>query len=158
MSQIPWIELIISAILGAVCSYFLPKIIFSFKIKNKSNLSGNWKAKWQPQSKDFEDWVTEDMNIRYRLDVLIFVNSNNSKGYEYKCKGKMLRNNYILGEWASTKHGATAAGGFILTLSPQGNFIYGYMTGPNNQGIIKSSKFILGRTDEDVVLGEKQLQ
>jgi hypothetical protein len=150
-------ETILGALLGAIFSYYLPKLIAWGNLRQRHNFSGEWLSTWEPKSEGRPEWVSEKMTIGRKLDVVELTNYENEYGYNYKCKGKLILGKHITGEWASTNNNAHSSGAFILTITPQGNCMYGQIVGPNDEGIVNAGKFVLGKTAEDIEFGKAML-
>lgn len=74
--------------------------------------------------------VTEELDIRVAKGRFCLNNADSSHGYNYTAWGHIAAKLYLVGDWESIRPGANAHGAFILTISAQGNSMYGYWVGP----------------------------
>jgi hypothetical protein len=125
--------------------------------RNK-HVTGEWLSSWQPKNDTSGKWVSEHMTITPTFGKLRFMNHDNALDYVWEGVGHIKYKKHILGEWMSVKPGAHSKGTFMLTMSPQGNFMFGEIVGPNDNDITKSAPFVLGRSDADVQAAKRWLQ
>ncbi len=114
---------------------------------------GSWVHGSQPGSRipDRDStWVEETVEASLRLNKLRLSNANNSAGYEWSATCSLVDTKYLLGTWVSDKTDAHSSGTVSLVISPQGNYMFGNFSGPNDRGNLMSGGFALGRTNEDV--------
>ena len=149
---------IIGALLGVVFSYIVPAIFDYIKYSKNKNVIGEWNSLWQPKNNVSGDYVKEKITISSSFGKFKFTNSENDLGYSWEGIGYIKYEKHIFGKWKSTKQGAHSKGAFLLSISPQGNFMFGEIVGPNDSGAIKNSPFILGRTDNDISLAKEWLE
>jgi hypothetical protein len=138
------------AAMGAMMGYLLPALIDYFRYRDARTILGEWHSSWAPENTHNKDWVEERVVISPRLGKLRLRNRQNSAGYEYEAEGKIVLRKHVVGVWRSIRPGATSAGIFSLTVSPQGDFMFGHFVGPNDSGHLSMGEFILGRTLKDV--------
>lgn len=154
----PLIRPLYGAFLGAVLSYYLPRVIAWNKLRKRPGFSGEWQSTWEPKSIEKPEWVSEKMVVKRQFDAIQMTNFDNSFGYNYACEGKLVKGKHLTGKWYSTNDTAHADGAFILTITPQGNCMYGQIVGPNDEGDVNAGKFILGKTEKDIEFGKKMLE
>ena len=121
-----------------------------------------WRCEWEPESLHKPEWTKEEIVIRRFFNKLIIRNSKNDCGYCYRgeamlARGERLDGKYLLGTWFDLKEGATAAGVFMLTIEHRGNFLFGYIVGPNDEGPVLYGKYVVGRTEEDILAAKRLL-
>jgi hypothetical protein len=84
---------------------------------------------------------------------------NSSEGYNYTAIGRLIQNNYIIGDWESIRPGANAYGCFMLTISAQGDSMYGYWVGNDKAGARRYGRWVIAQTqlaiDETKILLEQ---
>ncbi len=78
--------------------------------------------------------VTEEMTVWSSGDVIYFVTKTSSHDDNYTAKGRMTLDRQILGKWKSREGTNDMEGVFMLTVSPDANFMYGYFTTPDKKG------------------------
>ncbi len=144
---------------GAVLGYtFQVAHEFIGQLRAPRGLFCTWQSSWQPTSVPESKWVSEELKIKRTVFGIQLININNSDGYEWIGKAKLINNKHLIGEWKSTKHGATAEGVFSLVFHIDGSFLTGFFQGPDlGQGKI-TSRFVLGRTKEDMKKALKYVQ
>lgn len=151
------IEIILGALLGAVFSFLLPQVIDHVRLKKRPAFSGEWLSTWEPKSPGRPQWVTEKMTITVKFGLLHFKNHDNSGGYSYEGTAQLVKGRHLIGKWKSLKPGAYSSGAFLLTIAPQGNYLFGQIVGPNDESIMAAGRFVLGRTVEDIEDGKRML-
>jgi hypothetical protein len=122
--------------------------------------SKTWICEWEPESPGKPAWTKEDLIVRRFFNKLFIRNCKNDQEYCYKgtavlARGERLDGKYLLGSWFDLKEGATAAGVFMLTIEARGNFLFGYIVGPNDQGPIRYGKYVVGRTPEAIAAAKQ---
>ena len=146
------------AALGAVFSYVLPMAVESLRYRRKVSITGEWHSAWETKNVSNPGWVTELVAIRIRFGHLEFKNRDNSSEYSWSGRAKLVGGSKsILGEWHSNEEGAHSAGTFLLVLSPNGRYMYGYMYGLNDKGEAKTGGFVLARDEETLTFAQKLL-
>jgi len=90
-------------------------------------------------------WVTEEVLISLSLGKLHLKNMNSSHGYNYTGYGSIIERVHITGNWESVRPGANAYGAFMLTISSQGDFLYGYWVGADKVGAQRYGRWVLAR-------------
>jgi hypothetical protein len=146
------------AFVGAVMSQLVYLLYELFgQIRMPVNLFGEWYSTWQPTTEPGWDWVEETVTIRRSIFGIRLINDNNSKGYVWQGKGKLIHKKYLVGEWASRRPGSNAEGIFALTFESDGRCLLGYFMSRdvNRRKII--SGFVLARTKEEMINGRKRL-
>ncbi|HEX8432083.1 MAG TPA: hypothetical protein VF625_12370 [Longimicrobium sp.] len=124
--------------------------------------SKTWLCEWEPESLNKPEWTKEKLVIRRFFNKLIIHNHENDCEYRYRgqatlARGERLDGKYLLGNWFDLKEGATAAGVFMLTIEHRGNFLFGYIVGPNDEGPILYGKYVVGRTPADILDAKRLL-
>ena len=118
------------ALLGAIFGILLPVIAHSWKYLRRPELLGVWKSAYEGIDEPPGTWVTEELDIRVAKGRFCLNNADSSHGYNYTAWGHIAAKLYLVGDWESIRPGANAHGAFILTISAQGNSMYGYWVGP----------------------------
>jgi len=106
---------------------------------------GEWKSAYQGIDEQPNTWVSEDLTISVGRGEIKIKNANSSHDYDYTAYGKILERVYLSGNWVSIRPGANAHGAFILTISAQGNMMYGYWVGPDLSGSRRYGRWVLSR-------------
>ncbi|MGH6864050.1 MAG: hypothetical protein ACRECN_07225, partial [Methylocella sp.] len=72
--------------------------------------------------------------------------------------GSLVKAIHIVGDWESIRHGANAHGAFMLTMSAQGNMIYGYWVGTDLAGSRRYGRWVLVREKNRLAAAKQLLQ
>lgn len=110
------------------------------------HLLGDWKSEYPATYQDGSPMVTETLSIRASGDCLYFGTKESSVGDFYTVKGRMALERQILGKWVSRAGTNDLDGLFMLTVSPSGDFMYGYFTSPDVGGGIVYATWVLAKT------------
>ena len=89
--------------------------------------------------------VNEEMSVRTSGDTLTLVTKTSSRDDFYSAWGRIVMERQILGKWKSREGLNNMEGLFILTISPQANFMYGYFTTPDEAGGIVYATWVLAK-------------
>lgn len=143
---------------AALCSFALPFLISWLKHIRKPELVGEWQSLYQGIDDASETWVKEKVKISTYATQLKFRNANNSHNYDYTAYGKVLRGDFIVGEWTSIRSGSNAHGGFILSIASQGDALYGYWVGPDFGGTKRYGQWVLGKDASALQLAQEELK
>jgi hypothetical protein len=141
-----------SGLVGAVISILLTALVTSIADRRhydrRKIYSSNWISTWQISPDIKPDWAIERVEIKHnwrstgkfrgRLALKCFENSHKCEWTGY---ADVIGNRDIIGEWRSTKPGSHASGVFAFTISPRGDFMYGYGIG---EGESAGNKIIVG--------------
>jgi len=142
------VDSLLWTVVGAVFSSLLaliPTLVRWIQHKRRPELLGEWKSTYQGIDEPPGTWVTEDITIRASFGKLIFRNQNSSEGYRYTARTQLVEKSYLIGQWESIRPGANAYGSHILTVSAQGNYLYGYWVGPDQAGSRRYGRWVLAR-------------
>ena len=90
--------------------------------------------------------VSEEMSVRTSGDCLYLVTKTSSHEDFYTAWGRIAQGKQILGKWKSREGTNNMEGVFVLTVSPDANFMYGYFTSPDEQGGIVYATWVLAKT------------
>ncbi|GEM_PF-6581840 len=152
MEQLIWV------IAGAAIG-LLFQVLYEFvgQLRVPVALFQEWHSTWQPTSAAGWDWVTEVLEIRRGIFGIRLKNRDNSKGFEWQGKAKLVDKTYLIGEWKSMKPGSNAEGVFALTFETDGNCLLGYFLSRDLDRRKIASGFVLGRTEQDMLEGRKKL-
>jgi hypothetical protein len=149
---------IFGAILSTLLSLGLPALISRMKYYRKPNLLGKWKSTYQGIDEPQGTWVKENLYIDTYFGKLRLKNSDSSESYEYIGKAKLVQGGHIVGEWESIRKGANARGGIMLTISEQGDFLYGYWVGSDKAGARRYGKWVLAHSDAKLDEAKRHLE
>jgi len=157
---------LLAMFIGYITVRLIKAIISTMELKRKTGFSifkKEWLCEWEPETLNKPDWVKERLLIRRTIGKLKIRNKSNDNGYNYVAearlaKGERLDGKYLVGTWFDTNEAATAAGVFMLTIEHRGNYIYGYIVGPNDEGPIKYGKYVIGRTQDDLETAKRMLE
>jgi hypothetical protein len=108
-------------------------------------LVGDWKSEYPLTFEEGSPMVTEELEIRPGRDGLTFVTKTSSHEDYYSAFGRQLLDRQIAGKWKSRADTNDMEGVFLLTVSPNANFMYGYFTSPDTLGGIVYATWILAK-------------
>ncbi len=107
------------------------------------HLVGEWKAIYPMTGEKGCPLASEDVEVRPCRDGLSFTSKMNIQDDYYTAFGKMPQERQIIGEWKSRQESSDACGVFMLTVSPNGNYMYGYFTSQDESGGAKYAGWVL---------------
>ena len=117
-------------------------------------LVGDWISEYPMTFEDGYPMVNEQMYVRTSGDSICFVTKKSSHNDAYTAWGRVLWGRQILGKWKSLEGSNNMEGVFMLTISPQADFMYGYFTSPDEKGGVVYATWVLASmigTDEQGV-------
>jgi hypothetical protein len=98
------------------------------------HLLGEWKSEYPMTFEEGWPMVEETLSIRSSGECLYFATKESSEDDYYTCWGRMSAERQIQGKWKSREGTNDMTGLFMLTISPAGDFMYGYFTSPDEGG------------------------
>lgn len=98
------------------------------------HLLGDWKSEYPMTFEEGSPLVTETLSIRTSGDCLYFSTKDSSHEDFYTGWGRIVLDRQILGKWKSRAESNDMEGMFMLTVSPSGDYMYGYFTSPDEGG------------------------
>lgn len=98
------------------------------------HLLGDWKSEYPMTFEEGSPLVTETLSIRTSGDCLYFSTKDSSHEDFYTGWGRIVLDRQILGKWKSRVESNDMEGMFMLTVSPSGDYMYGYFTSPDEGG------------------------
>lgn len=110
------------------------------------HLLGDWRSEYPMTFEDGSPMVSEMLSIRSSGDCLYFSTKDSSHGDFYTCWGRVALDRQILGKWKSRAGSNDMEGIFILTVSPSGDYMYGYFTSPDVGGATVYATWIVAKT------------
>jgi hypothetical protein len=138
------------ALVGALLGVSIPSLLLWAKYKQRPDILGDWKSSYQGIDEPEGTWVTEDISIRVKGSKLLLKNSKSSHQYNYSAFGSVTGKIHLIGDWESIRPGANAYGAFILTISAQGDSMYGYWVGTDRGGARRYGRWVLARSVSDI--------
>ena len=146
-------------IIGACIAWLLQLTWEHFLIGRSVSLDGQWISHWRPHSKGSrKTWCTEHVYVAKRFGRLKFTNTDNSMGYEWEAFLKVYRMSFVYGKWRSRKSSSNAHGILNLTISSQGDYMYGTFHGPNDEGLFEMYPFALAKNDAALKIAKRRAQ
>ena len=97
------------------------------------HLLGEWKSEYPMTFARGNPLVTEVLSVRTSGDSLCFATKTSSHDDHYSCWGRVALDDQILGRWKSREGTNDMKGLFMLTISPDATFMYGYFTSPDRR-------------------------
>jgi hypothetical protein len=145
------------ALVGALLGFGLPYLHGWWSYRRPS-LVGSWESTYQGIDEPDGTWIREKINISTSGAELKFKNANSTHGYDYTGFGRVLKGEYIVGNWTSIRSGSNAHGGFILTIASQGDALYGYWVGPDFSGTRRYGRWALGKNPTSLEAAKRELE
>ena len=108
----------------------------------------------------------EDIEIRPCRGGVSLTSRNNPFNDIYTAYGQLVLSRQLLGTWRSSPDANDMEGMFMLTISPNAKFMYGYFTSPNVIGGTVYATWVLAKKDgvepdlieERLRIGQKMLE
>ncbi|HYH86349.1 MAG TPA: nucleotide-binding protein [Pyrinomonadaceae bacterium] len=112
------------------------------------HLVGEWMSEYPLTFEEGSPTVSEEMSVRTSGDCLYLVTKTSSHDDFYTAWGRMALDRQIIGKWKSFEGTNNMEGIFMLTVSPDANYMYGYFTSPDEiGGIVYASWLLVKMTD-----------
>ena len=143
-----WIVAVVAALLGAAANHYIPLMHQSLGSRRRRELNGVWLSTSFSTSE--HGWITDRIEIRALPMSVRLQNLEMPFGYEYVGKAGFRDNRNLVGHWHSTRDAATSSGPFLLTMNPQGTYLFGFYGGPDADGSFGWNGWCLARTEADL--------
>jgi hypothetical protein len=155
-NQVLWT--IVGAASGAILS-LIASVVYehAMLLKRPSRFFGKWHSSWQPSITPGWNWVNEDLFIERRYGKIFLRNENNSGGFPWRGKARLVGNKFLVGEWKSLLPSSQLKGTFTLAIGYNGSYMCGFFFAPDMPTPKLISAFVLGRKPEDVETGKRKL-
>jgi hypothetical protein len=98
------------------------------------HLLGDWRSEYPMTFEEGSPMVTETLSFRTSGDCVYFATRESSHDDYYTGWGRIALDRQILGKWKSREGSNDMEGIFMLTVSPSGDYMYGYVTSPDVGG------------------------
>jgi hypothetical protein len=98
------------------------------------HLVGQWKSEYPLTFEEGMPQANEVIELRPSRDGLCFTTTSNSYEDYYEAFGRLVSDRQIIGTWKSFRQANDMQGAFILTVSPNAGYMYGYFTSPDENG------------------------
>ncbi|MEL7510134.1 MAG: hypothetical protein AAFN42_22625 [Cyanobacteria bacterium J06554_1] len=145
-------------LLGAALGVAFPAILTWWRYKRRPELLGTWQSRYQGIDEPKGTWVEEEIHIDVSLGKFRLKNAKSNHKYNYRANGFVVQKVYLVGEWESMRPGANAYGSFILTISAQGDCMYGYWVGPDKSGARRYGRWVLARREENIEKAKRLME
>lgn len=158
LATMTYVEILVGllfTILGSVISLLIPYFTESHKNKKRSDLVGEW---FSLSHGGADNLVRDKISIQIKRGKFLLRNSDNKLGYSYEATCSIQSGSVLTGSWRSTRPGAHAKGELVLMISPQGNWLYGIYSGVDTAGAPKLLGWVMGRSEQDLAIAERQLE
>ena len=136
------------------------KINRAVKRPTYRELSGRWRSRYvlcQEETDDRSPHVEEEVEISPARGMLRIESKSNPKNDNYVAYARPASGmKHFVGEWVSTRHAATAAGAFFLTVHPQGNLMYGYYASPDDDHSVTHGGWVMARLGLGDVMAQRE--
>lgn len=110
------------------------------------HIVGEWKSVYPMTFEEGSPVAEETVEIRACRGGVSLASKVNSKNDFYSAFGRLPEERQIIGEWKSRADSSDSSGVFVLTVSPNANYMYGYFTSPDERGGIIYAGWILVKT------------
>jgi hypothetical protein len=121
-----------SAAFGSLVNYVIQQLDRLARNRERLGVVGEWLS-ISSSRHPMED-VPDRIDIAVTWRGITLKNKGNPHGFSYEGVAELIDRRYLVGSWRSTRAGATARGGFVFTISPQGDAMSGVFTGHDDQG------------------------
>lgn len=134
------------------------KINRALKRPTYRELSGVWRSRYVLcQSGNGNPHVEEEVEVNPARGMLRIESKSNPKNDNYVAYARPASGmKHFVGEWVSTRHAATAAGAFFLTVHPQGNLMYGYYASPDDDHSVTHGGWVMARIGLGDVMAQRE--
>ena len=143
---------------GAVLSWFVSKVCEHILTVRRLSLPRHWFGSWIPIVDSSSQWVDDEVVISVVLGQIRLSCRNNSKGFQWAGAGRLVDRRFFTGRWWFTNQGAHFSGIFVLSIAPDGKYMYGYCLTGDNPGAKVMSPWVLGVTKENVEIAKERLK
>lgn len=109
------------------------------------HLLGEWASIYPMTAEAGMPLCEEVVEIRPSRDGISIVSKTSSGNDFYTAFGRVPQERQIIGEWKSRAQDMDTSGTFILTVSPNAQYIYGYFTSPDEQGGVTYAAWVLAK-------------
>jgi hypothetical protein len=157
MTSSDFIQILVSVILGGIATYYIPLALQNLRFTKRHLIVGDWHSTWQTNSASDTPWSLENVRVASHLGGIKLENLNNNNGYQWQATGTVFRDHCLVGTWRSVKPGSTSAGGFLLNVSNQGDYMVGFFLGPNRTGFLNYGAWALARDRARLDQGKAEL-
>jgi predicted nucleotide-binding protein len=113
--------------------------------KRFPHLIGEWKSVYPMTFEEGNPPSHEVVEIKVCRDGLSITSKDSLKNDHYKAFGRVPQERQIIGEWKSDEGQSDTCGVFMLNVSPNANYMYGYFTSPDERGGIAYASWILAK-------------
>jgi hypothetical protein len=109
------------------------------------HLVGEWQSIYPMTFEAGNPLCEEVVEIRPARDGISIVSKLSNQNDFYTAFGRLPQERQIIGEWKSRAEDSDTSGTFILTVSPNGQYMYGYFTSPDEQGGVTYASWVLAK-------------
>lgn len=113
------------------------------------HLVGEWKSMYPMTFEAGVPLVEEVVDIRPARDGISITSRISNQHDYYTAFGRLPQDRLIIGEWKSRAEDSDTSGTFILTVSPNGQLMYGYFTSHDEQGGLTYAAWVLAKQGAD---------
>lgn len=109
------------------------------------HLIGEWKSVYPMTFEEGNPVCDEVVEIRPCRNGISITSTTSSKDDHYTAEGQLPEERQIIGKWTSREEHSDTGGAFILNVSPNSNYMYGYFTSPDETGGVAYASWILAK-------------
>lgn len=123
----------------------------SIRASRFPHLVGEWQSIYPMTFEEGNPLADEVVEIRPCRDGISIVSKISTKNDYYTAFGRLPMERQIIGEWKSREEDSDMCGIFVLTVSPNADYMYGYFTSPDETGGLAYASWVLAKkagTDE----------
>ena len=110
------------------------------------HLVGLWKSLYPMTFEEGSPICEEEVEISACGNGVSIISTNNLRNDHYTALGRLPQDRQIIGEWKSRVELCDTSGVFVLNVSPNANYMYGYFTSPDETGGVAYAGWILAKT------------
>lgn len=143
----------LAALVGAAVPIAFSTIREYLANRRWTDLEGNWYSHSTGNEAEHSDRV----EVKRTLTGIAIRNLDIPSGYQYEGTARVLEGRYVLGSWKSTRRCATGGGPFMFTISPQGDYMYGFYGGYADNDVYTLRAWCLGQTEDALEAAKLQL-
>lgn len=110
------------------------------------HLVGEWQSLYPMTFEMGTPLAEETVDIRPARDGISIVSRGSNHDDYYTAFGRLTQDRQIIGHWRSRADQSAMSGSFLLIMSPNVQYMYGYFTCPDEQGAVAYAGWVLAKT------------
>jgi hypothetical protein len=110
-----------------------------------AHLVGEWESRYPMTFETGSPVCEEVVEIRPARDGISIASKTSKQNDHYTAFGRLPEERQIIGSWQAHAEHSDTSGTFLLNVSPNGQYMYGYFTSPDEQGGVTFASWVLAR-------------